>query len=275
MQRPLLLQDVIANLQGGVTNALNNQVTAPSGPNAAFAYGWETAPSATDSVSTSVLDTSLLITVDATAAYNVPSSAVSTYPLPLTLAQSGELIVAAWAQQGGQNTIYTPTISDNFSTPYTWNLINNMSFLTAAGAYAGISMYVGTGGAGTTGTVTFTTTNGQQATAVAASFLNATGYAENPTAAGNYTSSPLNPIVTGVLTGSANHLAVECVRMGALPASIGLGWPYTLAVAALQSGAYNLVLLTAPLVGGGFPSVFETYGNTPNNTWGSIGVKLT
>jgi hypothetical protein len=273
MQRPLLLQDVIANLQGGVTNALNNQVTAPSGPNAAFAYEWETAPSATDSVTTSVLDTSLLITVDATAAYNVPSSNVSTYPLPLTLAQSGELIVAAWAQQGGLSTIYTPSISDNFSTRYTWNLINSVSFTTGAGVYAGIYMYVGTGGAGTTGTVTFTTTTAQQATAVAASFRNATGYGENPTAAGNYNSSSLNPIVTGVLTGNPFNLAVECVRMYALPTSIGLGWPYTLAVAAMQSGTYNLVLLTAPRFG--FPSVFETYGNTSNLAWGSVGVKLT
>ncbi len=67
---------------------------------------------------------------------------VNTSSLSMTLSDSGSPIVITIFNSGGPGTI---SVTDSFSTPYTWTTITT--------GY--ISQIVGTGGSGTSGTITF------------------------------------------------------------------------------------------------------------------------
>ena len=271
MPRPLFIQDVIQNLQGSVANSLNSQVSSPAGPNAAFAYGWETSPPVpTDSVTPT---TTAPVTVDTTAAVNLPSSAQSTYAMPLTLAASGEMIVVAWTQQAA-TTVYTPTISDNFTTPYTWTVVGSVNTLYTSTLYIGIYLWVGTGGAGTSGTVTVSTSTAQQACAVAAAYKNATGYGGALTASAPYNTAG-NLIISGTNEAAPTQACIQIVRPVANASNPNVGWPYVETVTATQSGNANTIMATAPGAGSGNPVILEMYGNPAGEAWCTIGTVLT
>jgi hypothetical protein len=71
--------------------------------------------------------------------------------LPLTSVISGQPIVVFWFNN---NTIQMPTgISDTFTTPYTWTAVDSPVNTTYT---IGARSYIGTGGAGTSGTITLT-----------------------------------------------------------------------------------------------------------------------
>lgn len=80
-----------------------------------------------------------------------PTAVGTSFALPsMSGVTSGQPIIVVLSASAGASNTYT--ISDNFSTPYTWTSV----VTTVAGGTISLFMFIGTGGAGTSGTVTAT-----------------------------------------------------------------------------------------------------------------------
>ncbi len=75
--------------------------------------------------------------------------------LPMTGVTSGQPIIVLLASANSYN-MSSISISDTFSTPYTWTVVQT----EGNSNYAGLAIVIGTGGAGTSGTITATVTSG-------------------------------------------------------------------------------------------------------------------
>lgn len=168
--------------------------------------------------------------------------------LVLSGVTSGQPIMLAVASSG------TPAISDTFSTPYTWTRIQLEGALSA---------YVGTGGAGTSGTITVTgssTVTGIAAPCIGASTASGLSAIDHSGGTAGLSATATSPSLTPSVTGEGAFYA--CAFPSTTTVTVPPGSPWTnTSVTGMEASTY----VSPPA-----SSLTASWGLSTSSTWDTV-----
>jgi hypothetical protein len=200
--------------------------------------------------------------------YDNPTEAFSTsFAMALSGVTSGQPVVAVAFFYTG--TSLPSGISDTFATPYTWTMIVESNSNYPA------SLWIGTGGAGTSGTVTVSGPNGRWGgycvPCIGASSGAGSAAVDTSASSNGTTSNPSAPTLT---TSAAGEGLVCVINIGnpAYSAS-GPGSPWT-STAVTLGGAEVAVGATYPAAPSGSSSPSWTATIDPTDGWDAVGAAI-